>query len=150
MKEQRVLIRLLSEIADEEDTAQAERVSAELYGSLSAREGFCRLTYTEETEGGEVRTDMTVREGHIRMHRRGAVVSDMHFAEGLCHRSLYEIPPYRFDMTTETEALSSTLTEAGGELLLRYRNTVGGAPRRCCLRLSVTPVSAREDAKEAK
>lgn len=149
MKEQRVLIRLLSEIADAEEASEPERVRTELFGSLTAREGFCRLTYRETTEGGEVRTDMTVREGHIRMHRRGAVISDMHFADGLCHRSLYEIPPYRFDMTTETEELSSTLTETGGELRLRYRNTVGGAPRLCRLCLTVTPAEEADGKADA-
>lgn len=143
MKEQEVSIRLCSEIADaEEDSeraAECERTEATLTGTLLSRDGIHRLTYRETTEGGEVRTDMTVRDGHVRMHRRGAVVSDMHFAIGLRHCSLYEIPPYRFDMTTETEALSSTLSEAGGEILLRYRNTVGGAPRHCRLSLSVTP-----------
>lgn len=149
MKEQRVLIRLLSEIADAEEASEPERVRTELFGSLTTREGFCRLTYRETTEGGEVRTDMTVREGHIRMHRRGAVISDMHFADGLYHRSLYEIPPYRFDMTTETEELSSTLTETGGELRLRYRNTVGGAPRLCCLCLTVTPAEEADGKADA-
>lgn len=133
-----VRLSLSSEITDDE-SGEREQDTRELVGLFRAREGLCRLTYAEPSEGGEVQSELLLSDGRVRLCRTGALRSDIVFTEGLSHSSLYEIPPYRFDMTVTTERVRVALDGARGDIELCYRTELGGASRHCRLTLRVTP-----------
>lgn len=133
-----VCLSLSSEIFDNE-SGERECDERRLVGLLRERDGLRRLTYTETSEGGEIRSELLFSSGRIRLCRTGALRSDIVFAEGLSHASVYEIPPYRFDMVTVTERLRVAFDDAHGDVELRYRTELGGAVRHCRLTLRITP-----------
>jgi uncharacterized beta-barrel protein YwiB (DUF1934 family) len=49
--------------------------------------------------------------------------------------TVYTIPPYKFDMHTKTLRLSTTLSDTGAVIDILYLMTVGGASRRCRMRI---------------
>lgn len=138
MAEQNIRLLLRSEISDDE-SGERECDERSLPGVLRKRGDSILLTYAEDSEGGEIRSELLCTEDRIRLRRRGAIRSEILFSEGVVHRSLYEIPPYRFDMTVTTEGMRYVFDGAAGEIDLVYRTEIGSAPRHCRLTLSVTP-----------
>ncbi|MBQ2793537.1 MAG: DUF1934 domain-containing protein [Clostridia bacterium] len=116
-----------------------ERTVIAAVGSLSDEDGVLTVRYAEEGEDGQ-RTDVTLvkREGGVILSRRGSVVVDLVFEEGKECRTVYSVPPYKFDMTVNTKKIRSTLCGSGGELQLIYDMNVGGQKKRVRLHLSVT------------
>ncbi len=108
-------------------------------GSLTDEDGIITVKYAEEAEGQ--RTDVTLvhRAGGVILSRRGSVVVDLVFEEGEECRTLYSVPPYKFDMTVNTKKIRSTLSGAGGELQLIYDMNIGGQDKRVRMHISVTP-----------
>ena len=104
----------------------------------TAEDGFF-LTYSEEGEGGRTVSDITTEGARVTVRRRGGVVSEMVFAEGEEHTSIYEVTPYRFDMKVKTTKIRNTLTLGGGGLDLFYKMEVGGAEKAVRLRLAIHP-----------
>lgn len=118
---------------------EPERTVIAAQGSLTDEDGTLTVKYTEEGEEGQ-HTDVTLvyRTGGVILSRRGSVVVDLVFEEGEECRTLYSVPPYKFDMTVNTRKIRSTLTGGGGELQLIYDMNVGGQDKRVRLHLSVT------------
>ncbi len=103
-----------------------ERTEMELEGALSAGKNSLKISYFENTESGRVDSEITVEPTAVTVIRRGAVVSEMRFSEGLCHRSLYEVVPYRFDTEVYTKRIRNALTADGGRLDILYTMKIGG------------------------
>ena len=97
------------------------------------------ISYTEESEGGRIFTDISVSGGEVDLKRRGAVVSDMHFAEGEVHKSEYSVPPYTFDTVITTKKVRNNLTRAGGRLDLYYEMNIGGQDKKVRMKIEVAP-----------
>lgn len=97
------------------------------------------LTYSEEGDGGRTVSDVTVSENTVRVRRVGSVVSDLLFEVGAVHTSIYEVPPYKFDMSVEATKIRNTLALGTGMLDLFYKMKVGGAEKKVRLRISVFP-----------
>ena len=108
----------------------------EYVAQLSERGGLLRLTYEEKSEGGPIKSDITVTAEHIRVRRTGAIESDFMFIEGETTRSLYKITPYAFDAEITTKKIRNNLTRDGGKLTIYYDMTVGGAEKN--VRMSIT------------
>ena len=87
------------------------------------------ITYSEKTEGGDVYSDITVSGGTVRVVRRGAIESDMHFCEGLSDKSLYKVSQYSFDMEIITTKIRNNLTRDGGSVQIFYKMRIGGADK---------------------
>ena len=104
----------------------------------STEDGFF-LTYSEEGDGGRTVSDVTASENCVRVRRIGSVVSDLMFEVGVVHTSIYEVPPYKFDMSVEATKIRNTLSLGAGMLDLFYKMTVGGAEKKVRLRISVFP-----------
>ncbi len=138
MAEENIRLLLRSEISDD-GSQERELDERSLPGVLRARGGSFLLTYTEAGEGGEVQSELLCTDGKIRLCRRGAIRSEILFSEGGVHRSLYEIPPYRFDMVVTTEGIRYAFDGGAGEIDLIYRTELGGALRHCRLTLRVSP-----------
>ncbi|MCQ2413534.1 MAG: DUF1934 domain-containing protein [Clostridia bacterium] len=98
-------------------------------------EGYT-LTYQEQTEGGKVVCDVETGDGEVTVCRRGAICCVMKFGKEPTS-TVYEIPPYKFDMTLRTKKIRNTLSLDGGMLDLFYSMNVGGAEKNVRLRITV-------------
>ncbi|MBO5946148.1 MAG: DUF1934 domain-containing protein [Clostridia bacterium] len=117
-----------------------ERCENEYTATVSERGGLMRLLYEETSEGGPIKSDITIAEGHVRVRRTGAIESDFMFAEGEVTKSLYKIPPYSFDASITTKKIRNNLTRSGGKLTIIYDMNVGGADKN--VRMSITLAEA--------
>ena len=104
------------------------------------RGGLMRLSYEETSEGGPIKSDITIADGHVRVRRTGAIESDFMFAEGEVTKSLYKIPPYSFDTSITTKKIRNNLTRSGGKLTIIYDMNVGGADKN--VRMTITLAEA--------
>lgn len=137
----RIKLNIHSDI-DNLDTAglpEGDReVSDESYtASLLIQGAEYRMSFSADTEGGKLSTDIRVAEGgEVTVLRRGAIDSVMVFGDGKIFDTVYTIPPYKFDMQIRTLRLRNTLSEHGGTLEILYLMTVGGASKRCRMLIS--------------
>ena len=104
-------------------------------GFLKITDGEYALSFAETTEGGRVVSDITVRDGSVRLCRRGAINSDMLFEEGLSHTSLYEVPPYSFDAEIYTKKIRNSMGRDGGRVDIYYTMKIGGADKKVRMRI---------------
>ena len=105
--------------------------------TMKIHENAISLSYKEVGEGGTVFYDVLCRKKQVTVSRTGAINSCMVFSEGEIRSSAYEIPPYRFDMTLKTKRLKNTLNESGGVIDILYEMQVGGADKRCRMKMTV-------------
>ena len=111
-----------------------------LKGTADISDGTGTLKYTEENEGQKIYTDITVLpDGRVELKRRGALVSDMIFSENEATKTIYEIPPYKFDMLIETKKIRNSLSAGGGELQLIYSMEVGGSRKNARMKITLSP-----------
>ena len=117
-------------------SGDTERSESDHEGSLAVSdEGRVRLSYSERTEGGEVETEIHVLPGRVVVKRRGAIVSDMVFAEGKRNTSIYSIPPHSFDMTVECRHLKVKTDGISGKVDMLYKMDIGGEARSARMRI---------------
>lgn len=95
------------------------------------------ISYAEETEGGRVLSEITVAKNRVDVKRRGAVVSDMRFEEGVCDKSVYTVSPYSFDSEIVTRKIRNNMTWDGGRLDIFYNMTIGGAAKTVRMKIEV-------------
>ena len=107
-------------------------------GSLTAEDDVLTLMYAEEAEGQRTDVTLSYRNGGVILSRRGSVVVDLVFEEGEECRTVYSVPPYKFDMTVDTRRIRSTLSPDGGELQLIYNMNIGGQDKRVRMHISIT------------
>ena len=96
-------------------------------GVMRIAEDEISLSYRESNENGCVSCAITVRGGLVSVRREGAIASVMLFDPEEPFKTVYSIPPYKFDMEIVTKSLSVDVSEAGGKIDILYRMTVGGA-----------------------
>ena len=104
-------------------------------GSLKTEKGATTLSYKETREGSSVLCEITVKESSVEVKRRGDVSCDMVFSAGKTYETLYQVPPFSFDMTIDTVRIENTIGEENGILSLLYDMTVGGAKKRCRMKI---------------
>lgn len=97
-------------------------------------EGY-EITYSEQTEGGKVISDIIITDSSVTVKRRGAVDSEMVFSEGLLHKSLYTVSPYSFDAEVLTKRIRNGLTKDGGRIDIFYDMRIGGADKAVRMRI---------------
>ena len=114
------------------DTEKTEIVAA---GFLKINGGALEISYTEQTEGGKVVSDIIISDSVVDVKRRGAVESDMHFEEGVCHKSLYSVVPYSFDSEVITRKIRNNMTRDGGKIDIFYNMKIGGAEKSIKMRI---------------
>ena len=119
-----------------------ERCENEYTALFAERGGVMRISYVENSEGGEIKSDITLTDGRVRVRRTGAIESDFLFVEGERTTSLYKIPPYAFDAEINTKKIRNNLTRFGGKLTIIYDMTVGGAEK--CVRMTITLEEAQK------
>lgn len=98
-------------------------------GTLSTSERGALISFTEQSEGGEIKTRIEILGKRIRVCRHGAIESDLLFSEGIAHSSVYGAPPLSFDVSIFTRKIRGGIDERGGELDIFYDMEIGGAKR---------------------
>ena len=132
IKEAEIKISSVIESLDESglssgDTEKSESTHA---GYYRISDGTASVTYTEESEGAKIFSEVRVfPDGSVSVSRTGALESSFLFEEGAVHTSLYKVPPYTFDAEIRTRKIRSALSEQGGTLELIYNMKIGGAVR---------------------
>lgn len=122
---------------DEDGRPEGEVEKDELCvaGALNAEGDAITLSYKEEREGSSVLCKITARGDEVKVSRRGDVISDMLFSPGKIHKSVYKVPPFSFDMEISALKIENGLKRDGGVLSLLYGMTVGGAKKRCRMKI---------------
>ena len=118
-----------------------ERNLSECFGSLHVTEGRSSITYTEKSEGGEIRSEIICTDGQVSVIRSGAIESQLCFIEGEVHKSVYSIPPYRFDASVKAKRVRVNISENGGSIDLLYNMTVGGAEKSARMKIWISKAS---------
>lgn len=128
----KVKISLVSIIDNLSDTGlpsgEVERSESSAVGTLLTGARGSVISFSEDTEGGTVRTKIELLEGSIRVCRHGAIESNMLFSEGVAHRSVYSLPPYSFDANIFTRKIRGSIKE-GEKLEIFYDMEIGGAKK---------------------
>lgn len=88
------------------------------------------IAYAEESDGGEILTNIVFTPSRVTIARNGAVRSHMVFEEGAPHTSVYEVPPYAFDMEVTTHTVLVSISIFGGRIHLEYDRLLGGESTR--------------------
>ena len=99
------------------------------------------ITYSENSEGGRIDSEITVKNDTVTVKRCGALESELVFAEGKSHSSLYKIPPYAFDAVVTTKKIRRNLSRDGGTLDLHYVMNIGGADKAARMKIWIYPLS---------
>ena len=100
------------------------------------------ITYSESGEGGEVYSEISTDGKTVCVKRKGAIESELIFAEGEVHKSLYSVPPYKFDAEVKTRKIRSSLTDSGGSLELFYNMKIGGAEKSARMKIWISTPSS--------
>ena len=108
---------------------EAERNVNECEGFLRYSDGEAVITYSESGESGSVTSEIKYKDGEATVKRSGTIESELYFKEGVTHRSIYSVVPYKFDAEVHTRRIRASLGECGGTLDLFYNMKIGGADK---------------------
>lgn len=106
-------------------------------GFFKIEENCFIISYKEKNEGGQTMSELTVFPDKVLLKKRGAVCSDIQFCENESHSSIYEVVPFRFDMTVVTKKIRNNLTKDGGTLDIHYEMNIGGQNKRLRLKIEI-------------
>lgn len=118
-----------------------EKSLSECFGSLRITDGRIGVTYTEKSDGGDIHTMIACYDGQVDVIRTGAIESNLCFIEGEIHKSIYSIPPYKFDATVEAKRIRIAITEKEGTIDLLYNMTIGGAEKTARMKIWISQAS---------
>ena len=108
-----------------------EVTEADLSGFVEEGADVIAISCSEKNEGGEVSSTVEISSGEVTVKRRGAIESVMFFSKEIPYKTVYNLPPYSFDMEIVTKKIEISEREGTLSLLLIYKMTVGGADRLC-------------------
>ena len=120
---------------------EPEKTVLECFGSLFITYGRTSITYTENSEGGSIRSEIICLNGQVTVIRSGAIESELCFVEGETHHSMYSIPPYKFDAAVEAKRVRVDINENEGTLDLLYNMEIGGAKKAARMKIWISQVS---------
>ena len=148
MKLSRVTVKVTSliENIDTEASAPADFERAETLSEgrfIIHDDGRAIVSYSEQSEGGSVKTEISVFGSSVTVSRRGAIESEMRFEEGRAHSSVYSIPPYRFDAEIFCDCLTAEIYPERARIELAYKMKIGGAERRARMKIWILPNSSQ-------
>lgn len=116
---------------------ELEKTETNVGAFMKAEDGLITISYLEENEGARVNTDVEINKDSVTVKRRGAIESEFLFKHGECHRSLYTVPPYKFDTEIKTKKIRNEITENGGVITVFYDMSIGNDNRRVKMRIEV-------------
>lgn len=137
----KIKLTIHSHIDNEDSTPEVNDADYEGIMKICGEEiGF---SYEENSEGGKLLCDILVRGDRVTVSRRGAIRSTLVFEQGKTYGSIYEIPPYKFDMSVTTKRLKHKLDTTGGVIDILYEMKLGGASKRARMKICACEVCQR-------
>ena len=118
-----------------------ERSVTEVMGTYRYSDDEAFVNFNEQSEYGKTHTEIKCLGGTVAVRRDGAIESNMHFAEGESHHSLYTIAPYRFDSTVTAKRVRTELGPEGGKIDLLYSMVIGGAEKNARMKIWISQAS---------
>ena len=110
-------------------------------GEITLADGSVTMFYKEKNEDTITSTKIEVRpDGSVLLRRMGGIVSDMLFIEGKETKTIYQIPPYKFDMALTAKRIRKSFSEECGELQLVYSMNVGGGQKNARMKITYKSV----------
>lgn len=136
----KIKIRSYMESLDEqgESAGEAEVVEESFEGELLCECDSVTVKYREATEGGPVSCAMIHSAAGLTVRRQGAISAVLEFGTGKVCRTVYEVAPYKFDVTVTTRAYRSSLSAFGGTVDILYYMDIGRELRRTRMKIEVT------------
>ncbi len=90
-------------------------------GTLREFEGDYIITYSEDTDGGKTKTQLTVQKGgSVILERRGDITSRLIITQGERNNCLYAIPQGSLTLGIYGKEVTSTLKDSGGTVKMVY------------------------------
>ena len=117
---------------------ESERTVSSAGGFYKYSDGDATLTYSENGESGSVSSEISVTDGVVIVKRSGAIESEMRFCEGELHRSIYCIPPYKFDAAVKAKRVRISLDRDGGSIDLVYNMRIGGQEKAARMKIWIS------------
>ena len=118
-----------------EGDAEVSRTSHS--AKMSNRDSDIFLSYEEDCDSGKIFSDIRISRDGITVSRRGAIESVLLFKDGEEFNTVYSVPPYKFDMHVKTLRVRGSAGADGGEVDILYTMSVGGAFKKCRMRISI-------------
>ena len=115
-----------------------EKTVSEAQGRYKFSEQSVILLYHEKSDGGDIRSEISYKDGVLTVKRSGAIESCLQFKEGESHRSIYSIPPYQFDAEVKARRIRVGLDENGGAIDLIYNMKIGGAEKSARMKIWIS------------
>lgn len=132
-------IKILSHIENLDDSGlavgEAEKNENTAKGYYHYDGGKVLITYTEQSEGGDIFSEVQLLGSTVRVKRSGAISSSFVFREGERTESLYQIPPYSFDTEITAKKIRVSLDGEGGTLDLHYLMKIGGQKKNARMKI---------------
>lgn len=136
------VFKITSNVINLDESGQAdgavEKDEFSVAGTFKTEDGITTLSYKEVREGSSVSCEIRAKENEVKVMRRGDVICDLLFSLTKTHKSIYQVPPFSFDMEISTLRIENNLNTDGGTLALFYNMQVGGAQKRCRMKITVT------------
>ena len=125
----------LNESGEREGSAE---ISDEEYGASLISDGVrAAVSYSRDTEGGRIASEIVFEKDSVTVKNKGAVLSVMVFSPNGTYEGVYSIPPYSFDMRIAVKAMRSSVTPSGCDANILYTMAIGGAEKSCSMKISV-------------
>ena len=138
-------IRITSTISELDSSGlsigEEEKTESESCGFYHLFEDKILITYSDESEGVRIESEIEITSDTVIVERKGALESRLIFEEGKTHHSLYKIPPYSFDAAVTAKKIRNNLSREGGTLDLFYKMSIGGADKGARMKIWISPLS---------
>lgn len=93
---------------------------------------------------GSTKNIMKIQDSQFTLVKKGAIQTEMHFAENHSFHGFYQTPLGVFDMTIHTTSLQIQTSEKRIDLMIQYALSLNGMHvSNCNMRISVEPEEAR-------
>lgn len=117
------LIKVRSVNIVEGDKTESEVIT---HADFSFTDGGYTVSYTEEKNGNSEKTDITVTERKVTIHRQAEIETDMTIEEGVRHISYHRLPFGEFSLDVVGDKITSEIADDGLKLFFSYRTFSGG------------------------
>ena len=105
-------------------------------GLIKTESGCTTLSYEERREDAKILCEISAKKDRVEVRRRKDVACDMLFLPNATHKCIYKVPPFSFDMEIKTSRIENTIENPGGALTLFYSMIIGGAEKRCRMKIT--------------
>ena len=117
------LIKVRSLNIVEGDKTESEVIT---HANFSFIDGGFTLSYSEEKNGNNEQTDITVTDKKVSINRQAEIQTEMTIEEGIRHLSYHRLPFGEFSLDVVGEKVTTEIADDGLKLFFSYRTFSGG------------------------